>query len=173
MCLPVSHLVCPDLYTGRMHTLYVDQINSFHYWRVSMQLMSGGARHWVRHAWSSSAVENRFWTFHCLCCIFHFIYLTVSISPNNGDTHFSGTMQQASSSVSCKNMVSYKQTRLLPQIFLINPPEAFIFHFTCKVCILCCLLACVTATSLRGKLVTQGWEAWVKKGASIIKSETS
>ena len=125
MCLPVSLHVCPHLYTDRMHKLNVDQINSFHYWRVSIQLMSGGAQHQDEPGMSDRLQQwkiNWFWTFHCVCCIFCFIYLTVYISSNNRDIHISGTVQQASSSGSRKNTVTHKQTRLLSQMFL-QPQE--------------------------------------------------
>lgn len=171
MCLPVPLLVCPHLCTEKMHKLNVDQINSFHYWRVSVQLASGGARHRDEPGMCDRLQQwkiNWFWTFHCVCCIFCFIYLTVYISSNNGGVHLSGTVQQACSSGSAENMVTCKQTRLLPQMFLQpqETPRRLLFSASPAKTALC-----VTSSVQAGKLVTRGWEARLEKGAGVIRTE--
>lgn len=171
MCLPVSLLVCPHLYAERMHKLNVDQINSFHDWRVSVQLMSGGARHQDEPGMRDRLQQwkiNWFWTFHCVRCIFRFIYLTVYVSSNNGDVHLSGTVQQAWSSGSCENMVTCKQTRLLPQMFLQpqETPRRLLFSTSPAKTALC-----VMSSVQAGKLEAQGWETRVEKGAGVIQTE--
>lgn len=150
----VSLLVCPYLYTDRISKLSVSQINSFHYWSVSLQLMSAGAWHQGEAGVCDHLQHwkiNWFWTFHCVCCIFHFIWVFTF--------HL--------------DMGTYNSLGALDHIKLWSPAVKHICCLWCSssarkspmahaktvLCVVFWLVPLVPA----GKLVIQGWEAPVEK----------